>query len=149
MSAEFAEWLLVRPEAEQTGRVFHPMPRRVHGDRLGWQRVSVVICKIGRAAGVKVATHPTTGKVKYALAHDLRRSFGERWASRILPPDLMVLMRHESIDTTMKYYVGRNAQNTARVLWEAHEKAARGNIFGNTCQNTAETTDSQQTQTVN
>ena len=119
--------------------------------------VSRLICKIGKAAGVKVNTStkqdPKTGQskrvVKYASAHDLRRSFGERWSARIMPPDLMVLMRHESIETTLRYYVGRNAQNTASVLWKAHEMAARGNTFGNTRQTTAETTDGQKTQTVN
>ena len=53
-------------------------------------------------------------KVKYASAHDMRRSFGERWASRVMPQVLMELMRHESIDTTLRYYVGRNAQQTQR-----------------------------------
>ena len=37
----------------------------------------------------------------------------------------MELMRHESIDTTLKYYVGRNAQRTAKVLREAYEQAKR------------------------
>ena len=41
----------------------------------------------------------------------------------------MQLMRHESIETTMKFYVGRNADTTAAVLWEAHRN---GNTFGNT-----------------
>lgn len=68
--------------------------------------------------------------MKYASAHDRRRSFGERWSSRVMPPVLMELMRHESIETTMKFYVGRNAQTTADVLWAAHEPA--GNTFGNT-----------------
>lgn len=59
-----------------------------------------------------------------ASARDLRRSFGLRWASRVMPQVLMELMRHESIDTTMRYYVGRNAQSTAAVLWEAHRQAS-------------------------
>jgi hypothetical protein len=36
----------------------------------------------------------------------------------------MELMRHESIDTTMKYYVGRNAERTAAILWEVDLKMA-------------------------
>lgn len=36
-----------------------------------------------------------------------------------MPKVLRELMRQESIETTMKYYVGRNAQGTAAVLWEA------------------------------
>jgi hypothetical protein len=31
-------------------------------------------------------------------------------------------MRHESIETTMKYYVGVNAEATADELWRAIEK---------------------------
>jgi integrase len=97
--------------------------------------VGKIAAQIGKAAGVKVNTATTTGKVKFASAHDLRRSFGERWASRIMPQQLMELMRHESIETTMKFYVGRNAQATADVLWAAHSaQAANGNTFGNTDQ---------------
>jgi len=72
---------------------------------------------------VKVHTDPNTGKVKYASTHDLRRSFGERWAGRVMPTVLQGLMRHESIETTLRYYVGRNAQSVAAVLWQGHEKA--------------------------
>jgi len=84
-----------------------------------------LVTLIGEKAGVKVKTE--TGpdgkpKVKFASAHDLRRSFGERWASRVMPPILKELMRHESIETTLRYYVGRNAQSTAAVLWDAHRR---------------------------
>jgi len=48
-----------------------------------------------------------------------------------MPTDLMALMRHESIETTLRYYVGRNAQATAKTLWEAHRKATAGNSLGN------------------
>ena len=82
--------------------------------------VSTVICRIGKATGVKVNTHPRTGKVKFASAHDLRRSFGERWAPRVMPQVLKELMRHESIETTLRYYVGRDAQTTADALWAAY-----------------------------
>ena len=33
-------------------------------------------------------------------------------------------MRHESTDTAMRSYVGRNAQTTAQVLWDAHKRLA-------------------------
>jgi len=79
-----------------------------------------VVSEIGKAAGVKVNEVP---KVKFASAHDLRRSFGERWATRVMPNVLQELMRHESIQTTMQYYVGQNAQRTAAILWEAHQQA--------------------------
>jgi integrase len=140
MAPEFAEWLLATPESERVGRVFKPMARAVRGEQLCHFQVSRIVCRIGKAAGVKVATDTRTGIVKYASAHDLRRSFGERWAARIMPVDLMALMRHESIETTLRYYVGRNAQNTANTLWEAHKKAVGGNTSGNSRQTTPETT---------
>jgi integrase len=86
-----------------------------------------VVSEIGERAGVKVSTDPVTKAVKYASAHDLRRSFGTRWAARLMPQQLMELMRHESITTTMRFYVGRNATTTADALWAAHE-AAGGSV---------------------
>lgn len=85
-------------------------------------RVGRLVSEISQAAGVKVNQSPD-GRVKYASAHDLRRSFGERWSSRVMPAVLQQLMRHESIETTMKFYVGRNAQSTAEVLWAAFTAA--------------------------
>jgi hypothetical protein len=43
-------------------------------------------------------------------------------------------MRHESIDTTMKYYVGRNAQSTAQMLWDSHRKEGASNTPSNSGQ---------------
>ncbi|HEY1602223.1 MAG TPA: site-specific integrase [Pirellulales bacterium] len=94
-----------------------------------------LLSEIGKKAGVVVDKQ----RGKYASAHDLRRSFGERWASRIMPQQLMELMRHETIETTMRYYVGRNAQSTAAVLWDAHSRAT-GNTFGNTAQKSSVST---------
>ncbi|MBM4093961.1 MAG: site-specific integrase [Planctomycetes bacterium] len=133
LAPEFAEFLLETPEHERTGFVFNPLPFRGEG-RVTADRAMKVISTIGQCAGVKVATDQRTGTIKYASAHDLRRSFGERWAARIMPPDLMLLMRHESIETTLRFYVGRNAQRTAKTLWEAHKKAQSGNTSGNSAQ---------------
>jgi hypothetical protein len=41
-----------------------------------------------------------------------------------MPQVLQELMRHESIETTLRYYVGRDADRTADVLWDAHARAA-------------------------
>jgi integrase len=71
---------------------------------------------------VKVNTDTKTGKVKYASAHDLRRSFGSRWAPRVMPIVLQQLMRHESIETTQKHYVGRDAEAMADEIWQAAER---------------------------
>ena len=103
--------------------MFNPKPLRADklDCRLGQQQIEKLITATGRADGVKVAekVKGDAVKVKYATAHDLRRSFGDRWAARIMPQMLMELMRHESIEVTLRYYVGRNAQQTASVLYEA------------------------------
>ena len=39
-----------------------------------------------------------------------------------MPPVLKELMRHSKIDTTMKYYVGLNAEATADELWRVAGK---------------------------
>jgi integrase len=111
---------LSTPEVDRRGPVFKPYR---DGKRLSGWTVSRDVSIIGRKAGIKVDTD-ANGVVKYASAHDLRRSFGERWAQRVMPQVLKELMRHETIETTMKFYVGRNAQTTAAVLWEAHRQAA-------------------------
>jgi integrase len=78
---------------------------------------------IGKKSAVVVHVDPATGRKKYASAHDFRRAFGDRWALRVMPRVLMQLMRHESIETTMRYYVGRSVQATADVVWEAYRRA--------------------------
>jgi integrase len=94
----------------------------VHGESLTLDRVSRIISDIGEKAGVVVHTAPKSGKVKYASAHDFRRAFGDRWACLVTSAVLMSLMRHKSIDTTMKYYVGRSVQATAELVWDAYSR---------------------------
>ena len=48
--------------------------------------------KIARLAGLKITLH------------DLRRSFGSRYASKVTAPVLKRLMRHADIKTTLTYY---------------------------------------------
>jgi len=127
---DFAGFLVETPVEERVGLVFNPAPKSGVG-RLAKDRVMKFVATIGEVAKVKVYTHPKTGKVKYASAHDLRRSFGFRWAQRVMPPVLKELMRHESIDTTMKFYVGRNAEAMAKLLWSEFGQKTEGNTFGN------------------
>jgi hypothetical protein len=61
--------------------------------------------------------------VEAMSAHDFRRSFGTRWARRVMPAVLQRLMRHESIETTMTYYVDLDADELAEELWKAHQGA--------------------------
>jgi integrase len=43
-----------------------------------------------------------------------------------MPPILKQLMRHASIQTTMEYYVGQNAQQAADVLRDAMKDVSTG-----------------------
>ena len=99
-----------------------------------------VVTLIGEATRVAVNTDSHNGKVKWASCQGIRRSFSQHWAGKIMLPDLMVLMRHESIDTTLRYYVGRNAEATAEMLWQAHKPAMESNTLGNTHPEWPETT---------
>ena len=67
-----------------------------------------------KAAGVKV--DDKDGTEKFASAHDIRRAFGTRWA-KVVPPGLLKeLMRHASVTTTEKYYVGIQSDETSALL---------------------------------
>jgi integrase len=57
---------------------------------------------------------------KFASAHDLRRSFGTRWAKRFMPAVLQKLMRHSAIETTLRYYADIDADNLAADLWREY-----------------------------
>lgn len=74
--------------------------------------------------GVIVNVNAKDGKVKYASVHDLRRAFRDRGALRVMPPVLMRLMRHDSIEATMRFCVGRNVGATNDVQWDAFQKAS-------------------------
>ncbi|MEO2030356.1 MAG: tyrosine-type recombinase/integrase [Fuerstiella sp.] len=118
---EFAAFLLETPQEDRQGFVFNPRRSRGAVSR----RVDTVsdwIVKIGEAAGVKVDINKkrVDGKlqdvVSWASAHDLRRSFGNRWAQVFPPMVLRDLMRHASVETTEKYYVGINARKTVETM---------------------------------
>ena len=116
MTPEFAK--LIEPHRLETGYVFNP--ERVHNGRKSNHRrntewVSIIGSRIGKES--KVAVVSNGSKTKYASFHDLRRSFGERWSSKVMPQTLMKLMRHESIDTTLRFYVGHDAEKIADEVW--------------------------------
>jgi len=131
ITPDFAAFLEATPEADRTGPVFRPVS--LDGEIVTDHYVGKRIAKMGRLARVKVADRQ--GKIKYASAHDLRRSFGFRWAMRVMPAVLKELMRHEDIATTMAYYVGQNAEGIADAVWAAAEKI---NISVNTAQPTGD-----------
>lgn len=112
MTPDFAAFLLETPGSQRCGTVFKldglwtkkPMTPR---------RVGRVISEIGEKAGVLV----NKAARKYASAHDFRRAFGTRWAQKVMPSVLQKLMRHDSIETTLRYYVDLNADEMAEALW--------------------------------
>ena len=69
-------------------------------------------------------------KTKWASAHDCRRAFGLKWAARVMPAVLQQLMRHSSIETTLRYYVGTDADAMSDVLYAAIPKTPKGDSSG-------------------
>lgn len=125
MTPDFVEFLRGL-EGPRRGLIL--APRGVRAPRLtNMQNVSAVITKLGKQAGVVVDNR--TGKKKFASAHDLRRSFGSRWSARLMPAVLMKLMRHRDISTTMRFYADSDAEQMAKVVWEA-SGAGKSDSFG-------------------
>ena len=139
MTPDFAEFLLQTPENQRKGSVFNPLPLlAAHGKtdavpaRMQPNAVGKLLGRIGKAANVVVdwKDPPPDAEDKnkiavFASAHDLRRSFGERWAERVMPKVLQELMRHADINTTMRYYVGQNAERTAGLRWANFAESGR------------------------
>lgn len=86
------------------------------GESTSIKTVSKRIAAAGRAARVIVGTR-SNGAPKFATAHDFRRTFALRWAPKVMPIVLKELMRHSSLETTMRYYVGLNADRMGDSLW--------------------------------
>lgn len=113
LTPDFAEHLRTIPSNRRNGTVWKwPLSR---GYTTNAKTVGKRISELGRLAKIK------TGKSKYASAHDLRRSFGARWAMKVQPFVLRTLMRHASVTTTERFYVGNDADRVADVLYQAAE----------------------------
>lgn len=94
---------------DREGWIFNPAPRRKWDRRLTSDQAGRIITDIGQEAGIVV-----NEAGKFASAHDLRRSFGQRMADAGIPPrDLQAIMRHSSITTTEKYYLRHRASEQA------------------------------------
>lgn len=111
ITPDFAEFLLATPEEAREGRLFK-ITGIWTGEPITPKRVSRIVSAIGKAAGVLV----NKAEGKYASAHDLRRSFGTRWAPRVNAVTLKQLMRHASIETTLRYYVDLDADEVGDQL---------------------------------
>jgi integrase len=86
---EFSDLLLSVPEGQRRGRVVKLPTRRT-------DNVSQVVADCCKAAQVR------------GTAHDLRRTFGERWSKKLSAQQLQKLMRHASLQTTLTYYATGN-----------------------------------------
>jgi integrase len=113
------------PTDQRKGWVFNPsslqlkMGRKVRHQRPDAEWVGKVIARIGKEAGIEVepADDRTGRPTKYATAHDLRRSCGERLRDAGVPPLVICrVMRHSSWETTRKHYAPGNVQSDAEVL---------------------------------
>lgn len=132
MTPDFAQFIFETPETDRHGRLFklnqndgRPMTPS-HAGKIVKQiatRARVLIGKAGKQAGKRAGKPIERATETYATAHDLRRSFGTRWAKRVMPAVLQKLMRHKSVQTTMSYYVSFEADQVADELWAkwAHE----------------------------
>jgi integrase len=112
------------PEPKQTGPIFKLDQADGKPGRPSVDRVAKTVSSIGTKAKVRVDVRKT------ASAHDLRRAYGERWATRLMPAQLMELMRHQTIETTLNFYVGRNAERTAAILWDHMPRATDEKLEG-------------------
>lgn len=75
------------------------------------RQVSKRFAVIARKAAVK-----GTGKDGFCTLHDLRRSFGSRWAAKVPAQVLQRMMRHSHIATTLDYYADVD-QAALSLLW--------------------------------
>ena len=141
ITPEFAEWLLLTPKAKRRGPVFRLLGA-VTGEPITPNRVADIVRMIAKKAGVEVGRERKKKKrkgrpveievIKWAGPHDFRRAFGTRWARQTMPAELRRLMRHESIETTMRFYVDIDSDEIARALWAKHsatKEAGSGNTL--------------------
>lgn len=127
IAPEFFDHLQTIPKSKRTGKVFYLWSTRYKVHRpTTYYTVGKIVGEICKTAKVK------TSDKEYASAHDFRRSFGVRWSKRVMPPVLQKLMRHASIQTTMKFYAVEEASETADAVWES---------FANTLANTDKKSD--------
>jgi len=127
IAPEFAEFLLETPWDQRTGYVFQPPAGQAGQIGTAWRATGGrIVSAAGDAAKVKVDTKtktrpdPKTGKpvtrevVKFASAHDLRRSFGEPVVKPSSCPGANGTDSAMRASThTSGTYVGHNAQATA------------------------------------
>ena len=122
VATEFAEMILAVPAIDRHGPFFTVLTKEGKPYSRTRHSVGKIIAEFGRKAGIVVKAHQKTGEKEFASAHDLRRSFGERWAKRVEAPFLQKMMRHSSITTTLRYYSSRDAADAAAHIDQAFHR---------------------------
>jgi integrase len=137
LTPDFARHLQIVPERERRGRVFNLLAAAA-GTLFPARRWDIgrLVAKIGMAAGVVVDERRKGDETirKFATAHFCRRSFGQRWALRLIPAVLQALMRHEDVSTSLTYYVGKHAETMVDTIWatEGSDLGSAGESAGST-----------------
>jgi integrase len=133
ITREFAEFLAQTPESQRRGHVFQPLSK----DGREVVRHHVAVSKTIGAAGKKakvVVKRYASGKVKYASAHDLRRTFCNRVCNTGIPITIAKLFtRHANTETLEQYYAGQEADAAHDVMDAVLERAEKSvsNISSN------------------
>lgn len=109
MTPDFYEWLKKIPPIERHGPVAPLFTE--NGRRFSPKKIGLKLSEIGERSGIET----TNGS--FVTAHDLRRSFGTKWAMKVRPMTLQKLMRHSTIETTLKYYIGLSAADAGSDVW--------------------------------
>jgi integrase len=117
LAPDLFAWLSKTPEADRCGPVIDV--RNAAGNRYTVEKLSDEVSLIGRTAGV--VTEPGDDP-KHATAHDLRRTFGTRWALKVRPMTLQRMMRHKDLSTTLRFYVGLSVEDLGAELWAPGRK---------------------------
>ncbi len=119
----FEKLLLETSPVDREGWVFNPQStaasdlRRARNPRPRTEWVGKIIADLGKDAGIIVLPATGTQKIKYASAHDLRRSCAERLVSAGIPErEVSRILRHASVETTRKHYAPGNVQESAGII---------------------------------
>ena len=118
LTPDFHQWLLKTPKAKRHGLVAPVL--NSSGKARPAKKIGIRVSEIGEAC--KIAVNDLG---KFASAHDFRRAFGTRWAEKVRPVTLQRLMRHKSIETTLRYYVGLTVADAGAELWGNRRSGAK------------------------
>lgn len=127
LALDFQRFLQSTPVEHRRGFVFNPSRHRQKTARIRPDAASKLISRIGELAKIQVAIYsPVEGetepRIKFASAHDLRRSFADRWTDTVSEDQLKELMRHRDIETTRQFYAKQRAERVEQSLNEAMQR---------------------------